>query len=210
MRKLEENLALLELTRAKTLAMVRGLSQEQMDWRPAVGKWSVGENLDHLLRSESIYRREITALVDLAKAGKTPFIRRTVQDIDFAPSFLPKSMLPLVDIPFTVITMFVPPAMRDMMIKSTAVLTGQSPKAALPEPGRPAGVLIAEMEAALVATTAILRENPDLNYDAMKTQHPMLGINSVPQLLRLTALHEGRHQQQMGKVLASMPAMKAA
>src|SRR6266542_6617223 len=128
MTKLQQNRHLLESTRAMTVNQVRHLSQAQMDWSPARGKWSVGELLDHLLRSEDLYRREIGELAALVRQGKTPYIRLGVREVDFAPWFLPKSMLPLVDIPFTMMTMFVPPAMRDLMIRSSAVLQGQSPK----------------------------------------------------------------------------------
>ena len=205
MAKLEENLRLLESTRAATLSMTRGLTQEQIDWREAPDKWSVGEVLDHLVKSGELYRQEIVALVALAKQGRTPFIRKSVREIDFAPAFLPKSLLPVVDIPFTVMTLFVPPAMRDLMIRYSSVLKGQTPEVARPRHGRPAADLAAELESSLEATVRVLRENAGLNFGRMRLQHPLLGINDVPQLLRLTALHERRHQDQIGRLLAAMP-----
>ena len=205
MSKLQENVRLLEGTRAATLRMVGGLTQEQMDWAPGPEQWSVGENLDHLLRSEAIYRREITELAALARQGKTAFIRRSVHDIDFSPSFLPKSMLPAVDLPFTVVTMFVPPVVRDLMIRYSSVLKGQTPKAAIPAKGRPAAELVEAMRRSWEQTRDLLAANPGFAWDRMRVQHPLLGINSVPQLVRLTALHETRHQDQIGRVLAAMP-----
>lgn len=206
MAKLAENLGLLESTRAETLGLVRGLSQEQMDWAPAPGKWSTGEILDHLLKSEGIYRKEIQGLIDLVHQGKTPFVRRGVAEIDFSPNFLPKSMLPLVDIPFTFMTMFVPPVMRDLMIRYSSVMGGQSPKAAEPRRARPATELVTELESAIAATATVLRSNPGLPYQRMRLQHPLLGVNDVPQLLRLTAMHEKRHQDQIRTIRAAMPA----
>lgn len=204
MEKLQENLTLLRSTRADTLDMVRGLPQVRIDWSPRADCWSVGENLDHLVRSGELYRKEIVALVNLARQGRKPFIRKTVQEIDFAPSFLPKSMLPLVDIPFTIMTMFVPPVMRDMMIRSSSVLKGQTPEVARPRKGRPAADLIAELQRSLADTETLLNENPRLDWQRMSIQHPLLGINNVPQMLRLTAMHEKRHQDQMRKVLAAV------
>jgi hypothetical protein len=46
----------LERVRAGTLALVDGLSQEDLDRQPAGGGWSVGEILDHLLRAEAANR----------------------------------------------------------------------------------------------------------------------------------------------------------
>ena len=209
MSKLQENLQLLTETRAATLDLIRGLSQEQLDWAPA-GAWSLAEVLDHLRLSGELYRKEIIALVALAKQGRKPFIRKTVQEIDFAPSFLPKSMLPALDVPFTVMTMFVPPVMRDLMIRYSSVLKGQTPEIARPVKGRPGSELIAALMQSLEDTTAMLRENAGLDWDRMSIQHPLLGINSVPQLLRLTAMHEKRHQDQMRKLVASMPSFAAA
>lgn len=44
----EAELRRLEAVRARTLALVDGLTQEDLDRRPARGGWSVGEVLDHL------------------------------------------------------------------------------------------------------------------------------------------------------------------
>jgi hypothetical protein len=204
MRRLHDNLHLLDCTRAATLRMVCELPQHDMDWSPAPRQWSVGEILDHLIKSGELYRNEMVALVDLARRGKDAYIRKTVQEIDFAPAFLPKQLLPLVDVPFTVMTLFVPPFMRDMMIRSAAVMKGQSPEIARPRKGRLAAQLICELQASLDNTVNLLRENPDLPYDQMRLQHPMLGVNNVPQLLRLTALHERRHQDQMRRILSQL------
>jgi hypothetical protein len=210
MTNLQENLHLLESTRAATLAMVRKLTQEQADWAPGGDEWSVGEVLDHLLRSEAIYRKEILELVALARAGRVPFIRRGVQDIDFSPSFLPKALLPVVDLPFTLVTMFVPSMVRDLIIRYSSLLKGQSPKAAIPAKGRPVTALVAALGKSLQDTQAVLSANPGMKFETMRIQHPMLGINNVPQLLRLTALHERRHHDQIRKLFAGIRAARAA
>jgi hypothetical protein len=209
MGKLQENLELLKSTRATTLSLVRGLPQESLDWSPQPDQWSLGEVLDHLVRSAELYRKETLGLVSLARQGKTPFVRKTVQEIDFAPNFLPKSMLPVVDIPFTVMTMFVPQAMRDLMIRYSGVLKGQTPEVARPAKGRPAAELIGELEKSLAETIALIRDNPKLNWERMAIQHPLLGVNNVPQILRLTTMHEKRHQDQMRGLLAALPAVAA-
>ena len=39
--------------RAEQLA--RGLNREQLNWRPAIGSWSIGQCLDHLLVTNDVY-----------------------------------------------------------------------------------------------------------------------------------------------------------
>jgi hypothetical protein len=202
MGKLQENLMLLRQTRAATLEMVRDLPQERIDRRPSPKDWSVGEVLDHLVKSGELYRKEIVGLVELARQGKTPYVRKTVQEIDFAPSFLPKSMLPMLDVPFTMMTMFVPQIMRDTMIRYSSVLKGQTPEIARPAQGRPAAELIGELQRSLLETEQALSRNADLDWGAMAIHHPLLGRNNVPQMLRLTAMHERRHQDQIRALLA--------
>jgi hypothetical protein len=41
----------------------------------------------------------------------------------------------------------------------------------------------------------------------MRHVHPLLGTNTVPELLRILALHEQRHQAQILDLLRSMPAL---
>jgi uncharacterized damage-inducible protein DinB len=62
--------------REDTLQLAAPLSQEQLDRSPAPGKWSAGEVLDHLAKTDAMYRREIALLVDLARFGRRPSVKR--------------------------------------------------------------------------------------------------------------------------------------
>ncbi|MGH7320089.1 MAG: DinB family protein, partial [Candidatus Rokuibacteriota bacterium] len=84
----ETELRRLEQVRIRTLALVEGVSQEELDRRPAGGGWSVGEVLDHLLRAEAANREQIAALVELARAGREPLIRRSLTPDALAPAFI--------------------------------------------------------------------------------------------------------------------------
>ena len=48
--------------RAKTLSLVRDLTQAQLDFSPSSRKWSVGEVLDHLVRVDEVFRDEYDEL----------------------------------------------------------------------------------------------------------------------------------------------------
>ena len=50
-------------TRAHTLAITNGLSQEQLEFVPAPNRWSIGEVLDHMLRAERVNREQVAQLL---------------------------------------------------------------------------------------------------------------------------------------------------
>ena len=202
-------LELCTAARRTTLALVSDLSQDQMDFMPVGGKWSIGENLDHLLLSEKVYRNQFLQLITLAKQGKNPVLRVTLRDVDFAPFFLPKSLLPLVEAPFSMMTQFVPNAVKEFMIRYP-FLPGQNPDVARPARGRPAGALRQELDTSIQRTTELLLANAELDYGKMIARHPMIGVNNVIELLRIVALHEQRHHAQIAAVRNSLRFPKTA
>ena len=72
---MKTRLKLLRSIRSHTLALVQGLSQEQIDFSPPSGEWSLGESVDHLLLAEQIFRAEIAALIELATHGSLIFTK---------------------------------------------------------------------------------------------------------------------------------------
>ena len=62
------NLDELRTVRARTFALIEGLSQEQLDYVPAPGAWSVGEQVDHLILAEQVLRGDMAILIERAKA----------------------------------------------------------------------------------------------------------------------------------------------
>ena len=106
--RLATPLAELERARQATLALLAPLAQAQLDARPAPGKWSAGEVFDHLVLAEEIQRREIEHLIGLALAGRPTLVRRSVADLDVSVLFIPKPLLPLLSLPFSVANAFVP------------------------------------------------------------------------------------------------------
>ena len=204
-----KNLELLKQTRAKTLHMVHTLDQPQMDWEPQPGKWSAGEQLDHLLLAEKLYRGTIAELIALVKSGKPAEIRRTLADIDFRPNFIPSSALPLFEIPFTIANLFIPSGLRELMIRRP-LFPAQRPEIANPVKGKPAGALLRALAESLHETVHLLESNRGMDFSRMTLEHPVLGKNDVPFLVKLIALHEQRHQEQIEAILAKLPASQSA
>jgi uncharacterized damage-inducible protein DinB len=186
--------------RQRTLELVAGLTQVQIEFSPAAGQWSVGEVLDHLLLAEALNRREMSELINLAKSGRRPYLKRTFADVNVSMAYIPKSLLPSLEVPFRLLSMVVPRSAREFLTRYRLV-PAQSPDVGTPRKGRAIDELRQELRSSLQETEALFEANPTLDYQAMIQQHPLMGVNNVLQLLRIVALHEQRHQSQISDTL---------
>jgi uncharacterized damage-inducible protein DinB len=212
---LEANLAELRNTRQKTLRLIAGLNQSQSEFRPGESKWSVGEVLDHLARSDRLYCQKFTQLVALAKAGKQPTLRVSFAEVNTSIGYIPKPLLAALEAPLGVMNSFVPKCFRETFVRYRLV-PAQAPTVAEPTRGRPLQELRSELEAAQQAMEALFQNHSDLDYKSMRVIHPLMGDNNVLELLQFIATHERRHQNQIldilklstfpGQVPAQMPA----
>jgi len=205
----QDALELLRLTRAETLSMSSGLSQGQVDYQPAPGRWSVGEVLDHLLHSEKLYQDIIARLIELEKDGKRAVISDSFAQVNTSIAYIPKPMLPFIELPLAVFNLFVPTFVREVMTEFR-ILPAQNPDIARPERGKPLGELRDALRASYEKTAALFTDNPTLDYRRMRYRHPLMGDNHVLEVLRIVAFHERRHQSQMRDVLNLKEFPKAA
>jgi uncharacterized damage-inducible protein DinB len=198
----QASLEMFRSARSRTIALVDQLSQEQLDFTSATGKWSTGEVLDHLLLAEKVNRDQIVELIELKKSQQTPFVRRSFADVNVSVAYIPKSVLPVLEIPFTMLNTFVPTSAREFITRHR-LIPAQTPDIATPRKGRLAAELREELADSFKKTETLFKDNPDLDYCEMQVQHPLMGTNNVPELLRFMALHEQRHQSQINNTLAS-------
>ena len=198
---IEQSLNMFRAARGRTLEIAAGLSQAQMDYAPAAGKWSAGEVLDHLLLAERLNRGQFVELIALQRGGRRPELRRSFSDVNVSVAYLPKSLLPYLEIPFTFLSALTPAFVREAVMRSRRV-PAQRPDAAAPRRGRAADELRSDLAASLAETESLFEANPGLDYGSMFVSHPMLGRNDVAGLLRFIALHEQRHQSQLGEIAA--------
>lgn len=197
---LQQDLAMVRAARTGTLEMTAGLSQTQVDFSSRQNKWSIGEVLDHLLLTDQANRNQIARLIALAKTGQRPFVSLGFEDFNFSPAFIPKSLLPFTELPFRIMNMFTPGTLRELIFRYR-VVPARAADIAQPRKGRPIHDLRNELDCSIAGTTNLLNGNPDLNYRDLQFQHPLLGTNSVLDLLRIIAAHELRHQRQIGDLL---------
>lgn len=185
--------------REASLAQIAPLSQPQLDFSPRPGRWSIGEVADHLRLSELLWRGEIRCLVDLARAGKPAHLRRTFSDINVSPAFVPDAMLSMFEIPFGIMTRFMPDAVAGMLMEFP-ILPIRNPDVGTPRARRPAAELTADLKAGIDETRRLIEANGDLDFEQMTSSHPLMGTNNVAQILTLLARHERRHHVQMDRV----------
>ena len=196
----QADLAFFRATRHRTLELVEGLSQAQTEFSPGPSRWSVAEVLDHLLLAEGLNRREIAQLIDLAKSGRRPYLNRTFADLNVSIAFIPKAMLPFLEVPFRLLNMLMPSCARELMTRYR-LIPAQNPDVGTPRQGRLIDDLRQELRSSLQETEVLFEANPTLDYRAMIHQHPLTGVNNVLQLLRFVASHERRHQSQISDIL---------
>jgi len=154
---------------AALLATVAGLSQAQADWRPAEGRWSVGEILHHLCLSNSYFAASTGALIERGEreallAGPTS--RR------------------------------VWPRLR-LVADATASGPVAHPSAATPTHGLPLADLVAEVGEWHAAVAALLPRIVPLDLAALRAPHPLGFELNLFQWFDMMGAHERRHLLQI-------------
>ena len=198
--RLGESLDRFRATRERTLEIVDGLSQAELDARPSPGRWSVGEVLDHLALSDALDRGEIETLIGLARTGERPVPRRSFADVDVGVLFLPKSLLPWLEPPLSLMSTVLPKALRDWVVR-TRWLRAQNPAVGEPRPGRPAEELRRELREAPERFTALLAGAGDVDLASLRHFHPLLGWNDLAGIFSFMEGHERRHQGQLRELV---------
>jgi hypothetical protein len=130
-------------------------------------------------------------------------------DVNVSVAFLPRSVLPLLETPLTLVNAIVPDCLRSYLTRNRLV-PFQNPDQATPRRGRAGEQLRRDLRDSLRETEAIFQANPDLEYGEMFVQHPLLGRYDVPGLLRFMSAHEQRHQSQVTGILSSHRSHAAA
>jgi uncharacterized protein (TIGR02246 family) len=196
---LVDEVARFRQVREETLRLVEGLTQEELDRSPASGRWSIGEVLDHLLRAEEFFRRDLGRLVELSSAGRPGHIRHTFRDLDIGLPLVPRALLPSLELPFTLATLFLPAPVLNLLTGSR-LFPMRHPSVADPRPGRPVEALRQELEDAGRRTEELLGRFSSRDAVRMTVSHPLLGTRNIPELVRFVVAHERRHQGQIAEL----------
>jgi len=215
----KDDLDLLRSTRSKTLEMVGELSDAELQFAPNGGikpfeipflplrvlsppkrKWSIGEVLDHLFLFESVFREDISFIIQLKKSNRNPVLRLGFEEINVSFGFIPKAFLPVLEIPVGVFSQIIPNGLVEFLT-SNRLLPAQNPDVAAPRAGKSGKESRDDLTGSLEATESLFEANPGLDYRNMFRQHPTTGRQTVLEALRMIALHEKRHQSQIQEIL---------
>jgi hypothetical protein len=142
----------------------------------------------------------VVKLIELVREGRRPELKLTFSDLNVSIPGLPRVLLPLFEAPLTLANMFVPDCVRNYLTR-TPLVSLRNPDQGTPRRGRPASELRGDLVTSLEETKNLFENNPDLDYDDMFLQHPLLGRYDVPGLLRFMSAHEQRHQSQVTNTL---------
>jgi hypothetical protein len=188
------------VAREGTLSLIQHVSQAQADFKPAQDKWSIGQNVEHLLMTEDLYRTQIQNLIALARSGNGTNIDLTFRDINTSVAYIPREVIPLLSAPLKVFNLFVPQAVREVMFR-IPFIPAIAPTVSTPDTCRPITDLRLQCTSSNAATEAVLRGTLPPNLDKMTITHPILGTNNIAQIFRIIAAHEERHHTQMRSVI---------
>jgi hypothetical protein len=147
-----------------------------------------------------LYRDIFARLIQMQKAGQRPVIHISFDEVNTSIAFIPKAMLPMLEIPFTILNLFVPTRVRETMVQFR-FLPAHNPDVAVPQKGKSIVELRSALSAWYEETAALLNANPG---------HPLMCDNTVLDSLRVIALHEKRHQAQIDDILRSRQFSKVA
>jgi hypothetical protein len=175
--KLDEVIDALARSRAALLDAVRGLSQAQLDRRPAAGTWSPGEILDHVFRAERGTARLAATRVPAALDAGLP--------LDPAPD---ASVMHRLD---------------DARVTDRSRRIA-APEFVVPAPGRGRDELLAGLEEARTALLDAVRPASRYDLSAIVHPHPILGPLDLYQWLLFCHHHERRHTEQIREALGQV------
>jgi len=188
--------------REKTLAFLGTVTQQQSVWSPGKGVWSIAQIADHLLIWDGIYREQFGRLMQLSREGKGTSIDISLRELDTSLAVIPREIVPLFDVPLRIFNYFVPPVFREVMVRYPFV-SATSPKVSDPREGLLIEKLREDLAASAIATEQLFTTNLPANVETLRINHPIMGNNTIPQMLRILIAHEERHRGQMATVKAS-------
>ena len=189
----------LRTIRERSVAQLQNLSQEQADFAPAKGTWSIAQNADHVLLGEKLYRTQIGRLMDLARAGGKTTLEIGFDEINPSLAFIPNEVMALMAAPLTFVNRFVPGIVRETIIRYP-LIPATTPSVMEPAKTRPIAELVEHMATSIAATEELFRDRVPANLRTVTMSHPLLGNNNVQDIFGLMCAHEARHQDTIKKI----------
>ena len=187
--------------RAAFLRRLEGLSQAELDFKPAPDSWSVGEVAHHVGLTETIFHRYLTEL--FRSGSREQGASRTIpfDELPMGPAMIPPSLLRLAPVllPFAIMSSLMPESLQSVLLANPLVKVKTAP-AVEPKHGIPQPELLAFLMNARQATLELLGPVQDWDLTRFRWFHPLMGGHDVYGTLELIASHDRRHAGQVERV----------
>lgn len=188
--------------RGVTLESISQLDQAQLDATPQLGRWSLGEIFDHLIRVDRMFLREVSELVQRQRQGQIPLIFRSLRDLGAPGGSLPLPFRLPIEGTLAFGNIAFPARLRELAFRQRAVRV-QAPQRLEPRAKRGKQELIADLQAG-PAEVQRLENTPDVSLRSALYYSPLAGWSGIDGLIRLIAQHDRRHQAQIQEARAAV------
>jgi hypothetical protein len=164
----------------------------------------VAEVLDHLVRTEVVFRKYQQQVMERAWAGAKGTIRISFREIDTRLRPLPRSWMPMLAPVLFGLNTLTPFGVRLAVMRKPGRVWAGAPKVAEPRSARALDELRADLRAELQETMALFEGDLPEALPWVRAAHPLYGSNNVVQMVRLMGAHEERHQHQLRAILKEL------
>jgi uncharacterized damage-inducible protein DinB len=185
------------VVRERTLEITDELSDDRAQKRVRAGTWSVVEVLDHLVRSEVVFRKYHRQAIEHSWAYGKGTIRVGFREVDTRLRPLPGGWMPLLAPLLFGLHAVTPFEVRLAVMRKRGLVWAAAPKVAEPRSARALDHLRADLEAEIRETAALFDGDLSMSLPQVRVAHPLYGSNNAMQMLRLMSAHEERHQHQL-------------
>ena len=134
--------------RGSLLRLITGMTDPQAHYATRPDTWSAAQILDHLLLSDALYRAQFRRLLDMAAEGRRNNLTVGFAEVDLDVPFIPKALVPAMEIPLTLLNMFIPHVVRETLLRYP-IVKATHPKITDPAPARPITALRGELVSSL-------------------------------------------------------------
>ena len=183
------------------LARFEGLSQAQLDFKPARDSWSVGEVAQHVGLTERVIRENLEKL--LREAGDRQDTLRKVgfHELPLAPRFIPAGLLqfPPFLISLSLMSRMVPRPVQTFFLANPLLKARAAPNVE-PTAGMPKNELLEFLRSGRESTIALVEPSKSRDLSRIRWEHPLMGTHDVYGTMELLAGHERRHRTQIERV----------
>jgi hypothetical protein len=187
----------MEEKRERIAALLRPLSQAQLDFQPDPNSWSIGQVAEHVALSER-------GLLDIVKSLLQGPAGRRVLEVSYdqlpltiqgIPNSVARLSFELLS-PFSFLTRFTPKSVVQFMLANRVLKAKAAPQSE-PAHGKARADLLAFLSEVRQSTLRFLESVKNKDLSQFHWSHPILGYQDLYGILDLITSHDNRHIRQI-------------